>query len=326
MKIPYEDIFRRLIRIRLVEEAIALEYPQQQMRCPVHLCLGQEAISAGAAAALTKDDALWGTHRSHGPYIGALGDVYAFFAELYGKADGCCAGRGGSMHLIDKKAGFWGAVPIVGSTIPIATGAALAFAMKRIPRVSMIIFGEGATEEGVFHESVQFAVLKKLPIVYVCENNRFAVNTPWEQRRPKGLSLTKLASAHGMKSLADDGNDVFAVYKACAEAVHNARNGEGPAFLEFETYRWVEHCGPYDDHHLPCRSAPDFAAWKERCPVHLAEQYLIQQQAMSPEVLTQIRCEESERIQTALSAAQKADLPAPQCANSLVYAEGGANA
>jgi pyruvate dehydrogenase E1 component alpha subunit len=323
MNTPYIDIYRRLVRLRLVEQKVAEEYGKQQMRCPVHLCVGQEAISVGAAFTLKQNDSLWGTHRSHGPYIASNGNIYAFFAELYGKNDGCCGGRGGSMHLVDEKANFWGSVPIVASTIPIATGAALAFKARKTDRVSMIIFGEGSTEEGVFHESVQYAVLRKLPIVYVCENNGFSVNTPLADRRPPHFSLKAIAQAHGLCVDGGDGNDVFAVYSQCVSAVARARNHQGPSFLEFSTYRWLEHCGPNDDHHLPCRNPSDLAEWKKRCPVSFAEKFLLSHNIATENDLQNIREEELELILQALYAAQEAPFPQPDSAARYVYAEGG---
>lgn len=320
MKSKLIHLYRRLIRLRLVEETIAQEYPKQKIRCPMHLCLGQEAISVGAAAALTRQDALFGTHRSHGPYVASGGNLNAMFLELYGKSGGCCNGRGGSMHLMDLNAGFFGAIPIVGSTLPIATGVAFAFQMQNKPLVSMIIFGEGATEEGVFHESIQFAVFKKLPVIFVCENNGFSVNTPLEERRPKNLILHELAKAHGANTYSGDGNDVLSIYHACVEAVERARLGEGPSFLEFDTYRWMEHCGPYDDHHLPCRSQEKFDHWKKRDPVLLAEKTLVEH-GISLQELEQIKNEEYENILRALQNAQEAPFPKLETALNGVYAE-----
>ena len=159
-------LLESMVRIRMVEEAIAAHYPEQQMRCPVHLSIGQEAASAGVCAALRPDDLAMSGHRSHAHYLGKGGDLPAMIAEIYGKATGCCQGRGGSMHLVDLKAGFVGAVPIVGSTIPIATGLAFADRQLKRDRVTVAFLGEAATEEGVFHESVNFASLHQLPIIF----------------------------------------------------------------------------------------------------------------------------------------------------------------
>ena len=320
MQTKLASLYRKLVRLRLVEEIIAVDYPNQKMRCPMHLCLGQEAISVGAAATLSDVDALFGTHRSHGPYVAAGGDLEVMFLELYGKAGGCCNGRGGSMHLVNKDVGFWGSVPIVGSTLPIATGAAFAFQMQKKDAVSMIIFGEGCTEEGVFHESVQFAVLQKLPIVFVCENNGFSVNTPLEERRPKGFVLHELVKGHGLKTYHGDGNNVLDVYNACFKAVEDARLGLGPSFLEFETYRWMEHCGPHDDHHLFCRSQKDFERWKKRDPLLVAEETLSAQGILLSE-LEQIKNEENYFVLKAFENAQGAPFPDSETASLNVYAK-----
>lgn len=321
LEIPLR-LYKIVLRIRLVEETIAKEYPKQEMRCPVHLCIGQEAVSAGLALALDDTDALLGTHRSHGPYIARGGDVRAMFAEIYGKATGCCSGRGGSMHLIAQDKGFWGSVPIVGSTIPIATGAAFAFAYQEKNAVAAVLFGEGATEEGVFHESIQYAHLKNLPIIYVCEDNGFAVNTPYQERRPKDMNITGIVKAHGLRTFEGNGNDAIFVYEACKEAVLHARAGLGPSFLYFETYRWVEHCGPYDDHHLPCRSLADFENWKKLCPVATLKTHLLAH-GVASEILETMEKTENTRIQHALSQAQNDPFPSAESASLYVYADQG---
>lgn len=319
METHFFDLYRRLIRIRLVEEVIAQEYPAQQMRCPLHLCLGQEAISAGTVATITTSDAILASHRSHGPYIAAGGDLVALFGELYGKENGCCNGRGGSMHLVDIKAGFWGSIPIVASALPIATGIAFGFKMQKKTCVSMAFFGEGATEAGAFHESLQYAALKQLPVIYVCENNGFVTYSPYEERRSKNFESHELAKAHGVFGYSGDGNDVFSVHKVCSDAVKRARQGKGPSFLEFNTYRWKEHCGPNDDHHLPCRSEEEFISWKKRCPVVLAQKELAKL-GVAKDELEKIYDEEKETVEIAVQHAQKAPFPCSKTVSNNVYA------
>jgi len=256
-----------MLRIRMVEEKIAGLYPQQEMRCPVHLCIGQEAVPAGVCANLISNDYAVSNHRSHGHYLAKGGDLKSMLAELYGKVTGCSQGKGGSMHLVDLKAGFLGASPIVGSTIPIGVGAALGSMMKKEKRVTVIFFGEGATEEGVFHESVNFALLKNLPVVFVCENNLYSVYSPLSVRQPKTREVYELAKGHGMESFQADGNDVMKVYELTQKAVSKAREGKGPTFLEFKTYRWREHCGPLYDNDTGYRTEKEFLEWKKRCPI-----------------------------------------------------------
>lgn len=260
-------LLESMVRIRLVEEAIADRYQEQEMRCPVHLSIGQEAAAAGVCAALRRDDLAMSGHRSHAHYLAKGGDLKAMLAEIYGRAAGCSGGRGGSMHLVDLAAGFLGAVPIVGSTIPIATG--LAFAEKKLgrDRVTVAFLGEAATEEGVFHESVNFASLHDLPIVFVCENNLYSVYSPLAVRQPAHREVVDLATGHGVEAHQGDGNDPLAVSALMREAVAHARSGAGPVFLELKTYRWREHCGPGFDNHIGYRTESEYREWRARDPI-----------------------------------------------------------
>lgn len=259
-------LYRAMLRIRLVEEGIADLYPEQQMRCPVHLCIGQEAVCAGVCDRLTPADLVMSTHRAHGHYLAKGGSLKAMLAEMYGKSTGCCGGMGGSMHLVDLDAGFLGATPIVASTIPIAVGAAFGSVMRRENRVVVAFFGEGATEEGVFHEALNFAALKKLPILFVCENNLYSVYSPLSVRQPAGRTVTALAQGHGIASWRGDGNDVLEVTRLTEEALERVRT-TGPAFVEFQTYRWREHCGPNYDNDLGYRTQAEFQHWRKLCPL-----------------------------------------------------------
>ena len=262
-----QTLFGMMVQIRVVEERIVDLYPEQEMRCPVHLCIGQEAVSAGVCAALEKEDYVLSGHRSHGHYLAKGGDLKRMMAEIYGKATGCAQGKGGSMHLVDLDVGFLGAAPIVGSTIPIAVGAAFSAQMRGDHRVTAVFFGDGATETGVFHESVNFASLKKLPIIFVCESNLYSVYSPMSVRQPEGREIAGLARAHGIESHQGDGNDPLAVHALAEAAVEKARAGDGPVFLEFATYRWREHCGPEYDNDIGYRSEAEFLTWKERYPI-----------------------------------------------------------
>jgi len=260
-------LYRRMLRIRSIEERIAAEYSKQEIRCPVHLSVGQEAVAVGTCSALAPTDEIMSGHRSHAHYLAKGGSLHRMLAEMLGKTEGCTHGLGGSMHLIDKSCGFRGAVPIVGSTIPIATGLAFQHQLDRDGRIVAVFFGDGATEEGGFHESLNFAALKRLPIVYVCENNLYSVYSPLAVRQPANRSQLGLATAHGLAAEAADGNDVVAVAAAMQRAVERARSGAGPSFLEFSTYRWREHCGPNFDNHLGYRTEAEYAAWKDQCPL-----------------------------------------------------------
>lgn len=270
------SLYYNMLRIRMIEEKIAELYPEQQMRCPVHLSIGQEAVAVGVCASLSHDDYVLSNHRSHGHYLAKGGNLKAMIAELYGKVTGCSHGKGGSMHLVDISAGFLGATPIVGSTIPIAVGIAFGSVMRCEPRVTTVFFGDAATEEGVFHESVNFATLKKLPVIFVCENNFYSVYSPLSVRQPESREIFELAKGHGLESYQCDGNDVVEICKLTERAVRKARQGGGPTFLEFKTYRWREHCGPCYDNDLGYRTESEFLQWKRRCPIEkLKERILV---------------------------------------------------
>ena len=262
-----KELLWRMIRIRAVEETIARRYSEQKMRCPTHLCTGQEAVAAGVGLALRDDDYMVGSHRAHGFYLGKGGDLKAMLAEIYGKATGCASGKGGSMHLIDQSVGFMGSTAIVANTIPVGVGLAFSSYIKGNDRVSAVCFGEGATEEGAFYEAANFAVLKKLPVIFVCENNLYSVYSPLRVRQPEGRMLTEMATGIGLQSEAIDGNDAQAVHRAVSAAAERARAGEGPSFLEFATYRWREHCGPNFDNDIGYRTEAEYLSWRERDPI-----------------------------------------------------------
>lgn len=313
-------LFRSMLRIRLIEEGIADLYAEQQMRCPVHLCIGQEAVAAGVCELLGADDQVMSTHRAHGHYLAKGGNLRAMLAEMYGKATGCSGGMGGSMHLIDLAAGFLGAAPIVGSTIPIAVGVAFGSALRGEQRVAVAFFGEGATEEGAFHEALNFAALKRLPVLFVCENNLYSVYSPLSVRQPAGRSVWGLASAHGIASLQGDGNDVEQVYALTDEVIGQIRSGSGPMFLEFATYRWREHCGPNFDNSLGYRSEDEFARWREICPVERLRQRGLQDGAFSAADVEQWTDEIKAEFDDAVSLAKESPWPHARQMIENVYA------
>jgi TPP-dependent pyruvate/acetoin dehydrogenase alpha subunit len=261
------NLFEAMLRIRLVEERIAQLYPDQEIRCPTHLCVGQEAPPAGVSAHLARSDMVFSAHRSHGHYLAKGGDLKAMLAELYGRVTGCALGKGGSQHLVDLDAGFMGSAPILASTIAVGVGAAFGARMRGESRVVVIYFGDAAVEEGAFHEAVNFAAVQRLPVLFVCENNLYSVHSPLAVRQPAGRSIADLARGHGIAAEAGNGNDAEAVWHLAGAAVARARRGEGPSFLELATYRHLEHVGPLGDLQLGYRSAEEHAAWLLRCPV-----------------------------------------------------------
>ncbi|PTY02885.1 acetoin dehydrogenase [Opitutaceae bacterium EW11] len=304
-----QRLLESMVRIRLVEEAIATGYAEQQMRCPVHLSIGQEGVAAGVGAALRPDDQVMSGHRSHAHYLAKGGDLNAMIAEIYGKETGCCRGRGGSMHLVDLKAGFVGAVPIVGSTIPIAVGLSFADKQLKRDRVTVAFLGEAATEEGVFHESVNFAALHQLPVIFLCENNLYSVYSPLSVRQPAGQAVYKTAAGHGIRAEQADGNDAVAVYSLMCDAVRQARSGSGPVFLEFMTYRWREHCGPAFDNHIGYRTEAEYLTWRERDPVEALERRLRAEGCFDEAALVDFKRRTSAEINGAFSAAKQAPFP-----------------
>ncbi|MFA5920971.1 MAG: thiamine pyrophosphate-dependent dehydrogenase E1 component subunit alpha [Methylococcaceae bacterium] len=266
-----KKLYYGMLRVRRIEEAIGEHYREQEMRCPVHLAMGQEAIAVGVCANLNTTDYIMSTHRSHLHYLAKGGDIKAMLAEIYGKSTGCSSGKGGSQHLIDIEAGFLGATPIVGSIIPVAVGVAFGVSMKNEERVVVVFFGDAAVEEGVFSESLNFASLKKLKIIFVCENNLYSVYTHIRERQPINRSNVDIAKAHGVCGFETDGNDVIEVYESMSRTIEGVRKGLGPAFVEYKTYRWREHCGPNFDNNIGYRTEAEYLEWRKHCPIENLE-------------------------------------------------------
>ncbi len=314
------SLYRTSLLIRLVEETIAEIYSEWEMRCPTHLSTGQEAAAAGACLAVNRTDYAVSGHRSHGHYLAKGGNLKAMMAEIYGKATGCAGGKGGSMHLVDLDAGFLGAAPIVGSTIPIGVGAAFGSCMKGDDRVTLVFLGDGATETGVFHESLNFAALKNLPVVFVCENNLYSVYSPLGVRQPEGRPITGLAEGHGIEAHVLDGNDAEVVYLASLEAVNKAREGQGPTFLELSTYRWREHCGPNFDNHIGYRTDQEFHSWKEKDPLELHRAQILEDDITVVSELDAMAAELQSDIDAAIEFAKSSPFPSLTEAGTNVYA------
>lgn len=316
---PPIDLLRAMIRIRRVEEVLADRYAEQEMRCPMHLCIGQEAIAVGVCASLEQDDPVYSNHRAHGHYLAKGGSLEAMVAELYGRASGCCGGRGGSMHLMDLEAGFMGATPIVGGTVPLAVGAAWAASLKGSGQVATVFFGDGCFEEGVVHESLNFAALHKLPVLFVCENNEFSVYTPREARQPN-RPIHRLAEAHGMAAYSENGNDVEEVLRVSRKAVDEARSGKGPQFLEFGTYRWREHCGPNFDDELNYRTVQEIETGMKACPIATYTARLERKNKDIGPTIERYKAEIQEEIERAFDFALASRMPSIEEARGKVYA------
>jgi TPP-dependent pyruvate/acetoin dehydrogenase alpha subunit len=302
-------LFRSMTRIRVTEESIAELLDQHEIRCPTHLCTGQEAVAVGVCAALQKNDYIFGGHRSHGHYLAKGGDLRALIAEIYGKATGCSRGRGGSMHLIAQEVGLLGTVPLVAATIPIAVGSALASKLRGDSRVSVTFFGDGATEEGHFHEAVNLAGLHRLPVIFVCENNLYASHMHIRERRVKD-NISQVGKAHGIPALRVDGNDVGVVYQASIDAVKRARCGRGPTLLECRTYRWRGHVGSSMDLDVGVKRSDELQDWLSKDPVARTRASLLEQ-GVPKTTLEEIEREVSVDIEDAIEFARHSPYPEP---------------
>lgn len=282
-------LYRDMFRIRRFEERIKAMYHLREMRSPPHLCMGHEAVAVGVCATVGTGDVVYPYYRSHGWYLAKGGDLNAMMAELFGRETGCSRGWGGSMHLIDLAAGVMGTSAIVAGTISHAAGAAMTFRMRRQDSVAVAVFGDGATEEGVFHETMNFAALRKLPVIFVCENNLYATNTHIRDRQAQ-TEVHRHAERFGMPGIQADGNDVLAVHAEAARAVARARRGEGPTLIEFHTYRFLEHCGVNEDHDLGYRSHEEVEAWRMRDPVERGRRFVTdaEQTQMTGEIEAEI--------------------------------------
>ncbi len=262
-----ENFYRALYRIRRVEEEIARIYPADIIKNPIHLSIGQEAVAVGVCEALQPSDVVFGTYRSHALYLAKGGNLNKMIAELFGKVTGCAKGKGGSMHLIDTAAGAMGTSAVVGTTIPLAVGYAYALKLEGKDSIVASFFGDGAVEEGVFHESLNFAALKSVPILFICENNGFAIHSRQSERQPMD-NICERARVYGMPAERIEDNDIFEIYERVKRASSEIQNGrEGPRLFECMTHRWREHVGPNEDFDAGYRSRSEAQPWFESDPL-----------------------------------------------------------
>ncbi len=316
-----KQLLFQMKRIRFVEEEIARRYPEGKMRCPTHLSVGQEAVAASVGLALRRDDLAVSGHRAHAHYLGKGGDLRAMLAEIYGRETGCARGKGGSMHLIDEAAGFMGSTAIVGGTVPVGVGLAYGMKLKRADQVSCVFHGDAVVEAGVFFESVNFAVLKKLPVLFVCENNLYSVYSPLRVRQPEGRSIAAMVGGLGIAAASGDGNDAAGVYAMASDALAAIRAGGGPRFLEFSTYRWLEHCGPAYDNDTGYRTESEFHAWKEREPIGRLEASLRAGGLIAPDECARMDVAIEREVSAAFAFAEASPLPVGEGAYADLYAE-----
>jgi pyruvate dehydrogenase E1 component alpha subunit len=304
-------IYWMMKRIRLCEESLIESITKGNIRCPVHLYSGEEAIAAGVCAALKKSDYVFGNHRSHGHFLAKGGSMDAMIAEIYGKETGCSRGRGGSMHLIDPENGVMGVAPIVAGTISLAAGAALASKIRKDKRVAITFFGDGATGEGVLYEILSFAGLKKLPIVFVCENNLYSTHLPVSEIRVDS-KISEIAKPFQIESFTADGNNVLEVYELAKKAVEKCRNIEGPVFLEFLTFRLRGHVGPKDSIQgtkTDIRPKTLIDSWKKNDPILRFKKYLLDGDILSADEIFNIDSLCKEEVENANIFATKSNMP-----------------
>ncbi len=313
------SMYRCALRIRMVEQEIVDRYSEQEMRCPTHICIGQEGAPTGVSAHLKRDDAVFSAHRSHGHYLAKNADLKEMIAEIYGRETGCARGKGGSQHLIDLDAGFMGSAPILASTISVGVGYAWAAKQRGEDKIVVIYFGDGATEEGAFHEAMNFAGVFKLPVLFVCENNLYSVHSKMDIRQPEGRRVCDVGAAHGVAGSIGDGNNIDTVWEMAGKAIAEIRAGGGPQILEFMTYRWKEHCGPNEDLNLNYRSQEEFDAWVEKDPVAVYEECLRAEGVLSDEALTTYRTEIADEVSQAFDFAKNSPFPPTDQLFDFVY-------
>lgn len=315
-------MLRSMLRIRLVEERIADLVVAGAARTPCHLGIGQEAAAVGVCANLRSTDRVFGGHRSHSQFLALGGSAYRLLAEVLGKEEGASHGMGGSMHLYGASFGFHGSVPLVAATIPIAVGAALAAKMDGGDAVAVAFFGDGACEEGVFHESLNLAAVYRLPVLFACENNLFSSHLDIQFRQPSDR-IARFGEAHRIASATVDGNDVLAVRNAAHRMIEAARARREPGLLELVTYRIRGHVGPNEDIDVGVhRRMDDVRAWKVRCPIRRLTEALLSSRALTPAGLEELQAEVAGEVADAVERAKAAPYPGTAALESLVYADG----
>jgi TPP-dependent pyruvate/acetoin dehydrogenase alpha subunit len=308
-------LYRDIKLIRRAEERIAEIYPSDVIKSPVHLAIGQEAISVGVCAHLRRDDVVGCTYRSHAAYLAKGAPLKAMLAEMYGKSAGCAAGKGGSMHLVSAEHHVLGSSAVVGTGVPIATGTALAFKKMGTDKVVACFLGDGATEEGAFCESLNFAALHGLPVLYVVENNGYAIHEPLEKRQARPDALCARVETYGIETAHIEDQDIFRIFETAGAMITDLRAGKGPALIECKTYRWREHVGPNEDYDAGYRAAREVGPWKQNDQV--AQLAAMLDDAERRAIDDAIEAE----IDEAVAYAESLPVPAPEELYTHVYAE-----
>jgi acetoin:2,6-dichlorophenolindophenol oxidoreductase subunit alpha len=310
------DLYTRMLTIRRFEERVVKEYFEGRISGFVHSYIGEEAIAAGVCAHLDKKDRIVSHHRGHGHCIAKGADIRRMMAEIYGKKTGYCKGKGGSMHIADFSIGMLGADGIVGAGLPIAVGAAMAAQLEGDLRIAAVFFGDGACNEGEFHEALNMAGIWKLPLLFVCENNQYGVNTSY-QNALAAKEITRMPAAYHIPAAVIDGNDVESVFRTAQEMIARIRSGEGPAFLECRTYRWHKHF--LSNYLADLRPTEELEAWKKKCPIAAFEGKLLDSGVLTPSDLTTINQKILSQVEESIRFAQESPYPRPEDALEDVY-------
>jgi len=303
-------LYKKMIEIRLFEEKIQDLYARGSIPGSVHLYIGQEAIAAGVCAHLRKEDYITSTHRGHGHLIAKGADLRYMMAELFGRKTGYCKGKGGSMHMADFDLGILGSNGIAGGGIPIAVGAGLSSKMRGTDQVTICFFGDGASNNGTFHEGLNFASVHRLPVVFICENNLYGISVSQKQHQAiKDISIRSVA--YNMPGITIDGNDVSAVYQTSGEAIQRARAGEGPTLVECKTYRWRGHYEGDPNQGRRYRTLEEIQAWMKKCPIKRFAATLVKEKVLNKKKMMDIRKEVEKKIEEAVVFANQSPFPDP---------------
>ena len=298
-----------MLLIRETDLQISKRYSENEMRCPTHLSIGQECVPSVVGTFTKKTDLCVSSHRSHAHYLGKGGSLKKFISELYGKATGCSKGRGGSMHLTDPSVGFVGSTAIVSNSIPVGVGLSLSSKILGKKQVTIIYLGDASIEEGVFFESLNFAIVKKIPVIFVCENNFYSVYSPLSVRQPPNREIYKMVKACNIKSYKTNGNFTDKVISTFIKAKKHVEKNSEPVFLEFETYRWFEHCGPNLDDHLKYRNKKELLYWKKNDPISILENFLTNKKILNKKSITNMKKLINKKIDLAFNYAERSPFP-----------------
>ena len=309
----YLHLFRSLLSIRYIEEMISEEYSQQQMRTPVHLGTGQEASAVGVCANLIEGDAVYSHHRAHNHFLASGGSPFSLIAELYGSESGCSAGRGGSVHLTHLNKVFFASNAILGESIPLAVGSALSFAMRGMNNIAVAFFGDAVWEEGVIYESLNYAAIHSLPVLFICENNSYSTESPLTHRKAKNSEFINRSNSFGVQSIKIDGNDLPKIYEIMKQIVETMRVEGKPYLVECETYRWREHVGPKFDFEMSrtYRTESELNEWIKKDPIANMKKFLLENKIAHQEEIESLELRIVEEVRQVFSAAKRAISPNP---------------